>query len=60
MNWLIEKREPVTKTKYRLTTYDYDLSGNVVKENRYIEYQTEESYVGEKHTISFSYKRSKI
>ncbi len=57
MNWLIEKREPVTRTKYRLTTYDYDLSGNVVKENRYIEYQKEEGYVGEVHTITFEYDK---
>ena len=57
MNWITEKREPVTKTKYRLTTYEYDLSGNVVKENRYIEYQTGESYTGEKHIISFSYDK---
>ena len=27
MNWLTEKREQVTKTKYRLTKYKYDLSG---------------------------------
>nr|WP_317356407.1 hypothetical protein [uncultured Tyzzerella sp.] len=57
MNWLIEKREPITKTKYSLTTYEYDLSGNVIKENRYIEHQTEESYQGEKHTITFTYDK---
>ncbi len=57
LNWLIEKREPVIKTKYNLTTYEYDLSGNVINENRYIEYQTEESYNGEKHTISFTYDK---
>ncbi|WP_250278723.1 EndoU domain-containing protein [[Clostridium] colinum] len=56
-NWLIEKREPVTKYEYRLTTYDYDLSGNIVKENRYVEYQTKDSYVGEIHTISFDYDK---
>ena len=57
MNWLIEKREPITKTKYSLTTYEYDLSGNVIKENRYIEHQTEESYQEEKHTIAFTYDK---
>ena len=35
MNWLTEKREPVTKTKYRLTTYEYDLSGNVINSIQY-------------------------
>ncbi|WP_250277170.1 hypothetical protein [[Clostridium] colinum] len=57
MNWLIEKREPFNTYEYRLTTYEHDLSGNVVKENRYVEHQTKDSYVGEVHTISFSYDK---
>ena len=57
MNWLVEKREPFTLYEYRLTTYEYDLSGNVVKENRYIEHQTKDSYTGEVHTITFEYDK---
>ncbi len=57
MNWLIEKREPITKYQYKLTTYDYDLCGNLIKENRYIEYQEKDSYIGQVHTISFIYDK---
>ena len=57
MNWLIEKREPMKEDDYSLTTYEYDLSGNLIKENRYVEYQTKDSYNGEVHTITFEYDK---
>ncbi len=49
----MDKKSP----SYALTTYEYDFAGNVIKENRYVEYQTEESYDGEIHTISFGYDK---
>ncbi len=57
MNWLVEKREPFNSYEYRFTTYEYDLSGNVIKENRYIEHQTKDSYIGEVHIITFEYDK---
>ena len=56
----VEKREPFTPYEYRLTTYEYDLSGNVIKENRYVEHQTKDSYTGEVHTITFEYDKDNI
>ncbi len=53
MNWLVEKRKPFIPYECRLTTYEYYLSGNVVKENRYVEHKTKDSYTGEIHTITF-------
>ena len=57
MNWLIEKREPFTLYEYRITIYEYDLPENVIKENRYVEHQTKDSYTGKIHTITFEYDK---
>ena len=58
MNRLVQ----VTDPRYNvIKKYVYDLKGNVIKEINEDGYKSgsndEESYVGEKHTISFSYDK---
>ena len=39
IGWLIEKREPVEKNKYKLTEYRYDSEGNIIEERRHMDLQ---------------------
>lgn len=48
---MLEKRGPVNvseddEVSYRLTTYEYDKIGNLIKEKRFLEYQSESSRNG--------------
>ena len=61
IGWLTEKREPVKQeegeTLYRLTRYSYDCVGNMTKEMRYRDFQTEKSAEGAIHVLSFGYDK---
>ncbi|WP_207650876.1 RHS repeat-associated core domain-containing protein [Anaerocolumna jejuensis] len=61
LGWLLESRTPMEErdgaVRYQLIRYEYDLSGNRIKELRYCDYQTRESHQGEVHTISYEYDR---
>ncbi len=57
------KRVPVRQNQdgsyaYALTTYEYDKTGNLVEEKRYLDYQTLESMCGRIHRITRSYDKS--
>ncbi|MGW7158150.1 RHS repeat-associated core domain-containing protein [Paenibacillus taichungensis] len=69
--WLIEKREPVQEgisseseskvnghVLYRLSRYEYDLAGNLVKEERTSEFVTREGYPATYHGITYAYDRN--
>ena len=45
------------EVSYRLTTYEYDKSGNVIKEKRFLDYQNENSRNGRIHVISYEYDK---
>ncbi len=57
--WLTERRVPVSEdgsgVKYQLTRYGYDRAGNLVREQRYLDYQTLTGASGAVHTISYEY-----
>lgn len=59
IGWLTEKRVPLRKeagqTKYQVTQYQYDESGNVTEERRIIDEQDETSASGRVLRIKFSY-----
>ena len=59
LGWLVEKRIPIREEEqtvyYELTQYEYDLSGNLIKEKRYLDEQDETTGYGRVHTISFDY-----
>ena len=57
------KRVPVRQNEdgsyaYALTTYAYDMVGNLLEEKRYLDYQTRESMHGRVHRITKSYDKS--
>ncbi|MEY8746875.1 RHS repeat-associated core domain-containing protein [Bacillales bacterium AN1005] len=62
--WLIEKREPVQEeissenVMYCLSRYEYDLVGNLVKEQRTSEFVSREGYPDTYHGISYTYDRN--
>jgi len=63
MGWLTESRKPVRTGEdgtvyYQLTQYRYDLSGNMTREIRYRDYQTETGERGAVHTITYEYDRN--
>ena len=61
IGWLIEKREPVEKDKYKLTEYRYDSEGNIIEERRHMDLQDEQSSSGRVLSIFFKYdKRNRL
>ena len=57
IGWLIEKREPVEKNKYKLTEYRYDSEGNIIEERRHMDLQDEKSASGRVLSIFFKYDK---
>lgn len=57
IGWLIEKREPVEKDKYKLTEYRYDSEGNIIEERRHMDLQDEKSASGRVLSIFFKYDK---
>ena len=57
IGWIIEKREPVEKNKYKLTEYRYDSEGNIIEERRHMDLQDEKSASGRVLSIFFKYDK---
>ena len=61
IGWLVEKREPVKAEDgavlYRVTRYSYDPAGNMTRERRLQNFQSETSNEGPVHSISFDYDK---
>ncbi|WP_339278457.1 RHS repeat-associated core domain-containing protein [Paenibacillus sp. FSL W8-0426] len=64
--WLVEKREPVQeevssereRVLYRLSRYEYDLAGNLVREQRTSELVAREGSPATYHGITYAYDRN--
>ncbi|WP_346687868.1 RHS repeat-associated core domain-containing protein [Megamonas hypermegale] len=57
IGWLVEKREPVERDKYKLTEYRYDSEGNIIEERRHMDLQDEKSASGRVLSIFFKYDK---
>ncbi|MBQ2802104.1 MAG: hypothetical protein IJF03_12060 [Lachnospiraceae bacterium] len=53
----IGKTNHKLEVSYRLTTYEYDKNGNLIKEKRFLDYQNESSRNGRIHVISYEYDK---
>lgn len=61
LGWLTGKREPIQESGgeicYRLTEYVHDAAGNMIEEQRYLDFQSADSKKGAIHRICFTYDK---